>query len=555
MRVPARLAPTLALLLLALALFLPGQGSLPPFDRDESRYAQATAQMLESGNWLDIRFQDEPRWRYPAGIYWLQAAAVSLTGEAGARAIWSFRLPSLLGAIAAVLLTLAIGERLLGAAAGRVAAALLAASLLLGTEARLAKTDAMLLATVLLAQLALATIYLGRDAQRPPGRWWAALFWGALGAAAMIKGPIVLLVSGGTVLLLGLSERRWRWLALLRPAWGVPLMLLVLLPWVIAIELISHGQFFAEALGRNMLAKMAEGQQSHGAPPGYYLMLFPVTFWPGSLLAVLAVPFAWRERRSPAVRFCLAWILPTWLVFELVATKLPHYVLPTYPAIACLAAGGLLGGWPRLWRPWAYWTAAGIWTAIGLALAALPLAARLYLGGGIDPWLALSLAVAAPLVAAAPLLLRRDRGGLALAAALAAAWVIYAAAASRGLPRWSRSGSARASPPRSRATGPARIRGSPAFPSGSRAWCSWLAPEPGSSIPGRPPPTSPPTRAARSPWWGPTSSRSSWRGSPRSASRRARSTGSTGSTIPRGAACRSRSMPDRRRADRPDEDP
>ena len=95
-------------------------------------------------------------------------------------------------------------------------------------------------------------------------------------------------------------------------------------------------------VGHSLLGKVATGQQSHGAPPGYYLAAFPLTFWPGSLFAALAAPFVWARRREPAVRFCLCWIAPTWIVFELVATKLPHYVLPTYPAIACLAAAGLL---------------------------------------------------------------------------------------------------------------------------------------------------------------------------------------------------------------------
>jgi 4-amino-4-deoxy-L-arabinose transferase-like glycosyltransferase len=435
LRAAARLGPALALLLLALALFLPGQAGLPPLDRDESRYAQATAQMLESGNWLDIRFQDQPRWRYPAGIYWLQAAAVSLTEAAGARAIWAFRLPSLLGAVAAVLLTAALGNRLLGPPAGGIAAALLAAALIMSTEARMAKTDAVLLATVMVAQLALAVIYLGRDAARPPGRWWAAAFWAALGAGAMIKGPIILLASGGTILLLAVSERRWRWLGLLRPAWGVPITLVILLPWLLAIALISHGQFFRVAVGENMLAKMAQAQESHGGPPGYFLALFPVTFWPGSLFAVLAAPFAWRERRSPPVRFCLSWIVPSWLVFEAVATKLPHYVLPTYPAIACLAAGGLLRGGPALWRRRAYWAVAAGWMAIGLVLAALPVALAWYLAGAPDPWLVLAMLGAAGLVVAAPWLLRQGRGVPAVASAVAAAWLVYAAAYGRALPR------------------------------------------------------------------------------------------------------------------------
>jgi 4-amino-4-deoxy-L-arabinose transferase-like glycosyltransferase len=53
----------------------------------------------------------------------------------------------------------------------------------------------------------------------------------------------------------------------------------------------------------------------------------------------LATPAVWRARREPAIKFLLAWLVPSWLVFELVVTKLPHYVLPLYPAIAILIAG------------------------------------------------------------------------------------------------------------------------------------------------------------------------------------------------------------------------
>jgi len=49
------------LVLLSLVLFVPGQPTLPPLDRDESRYTQATTQMFETGNFIDIRFQDRPR--------------------------------------------------------------------------------------------------------------------------------------------------------------------------------------------------------------------------------------------------------------------------------------------------------------------------------------------------------------------------------------------------------------------------------------------------------------------------------------------------------------
>jgi 4-amino-4-deoxy-L-arabinose transferase-like glycosyltransferase len=89
-----------------------------------------------------------------------------------------------------------------------------------------------------------------------------------------------------------------------------------------------------------MLSKLS-AQESHGAPPGVYLLLFWITFWPGAPLAVMAAPAVWRARREPGAQFLLAWLIPSWIVFELVLTKLPHYVLPLYPAIAILTVGAL----------------------------------------------------------------------------------------------------------------------------------------------------------------------------------------------------------------------
>ena len=77
---------------------LPGLVALPPLDRDESRFAQATAQMLETGDFVNIRYQDAARDKKPVGIHWLQAASVAATSSAEARAIFAYRLPSLLGA-------------------------------------------------------------------------------------------------------------------------------------------------------------------------------------------------------------------------------------------------------------------------------------------------------------------------------------------------------------------------------------------------------------------------------------------------------------------------
>jgi len=436
--VRSRALPYLLLVLLSLVLFLPGQASLPPLDRDESRYAQATTQMFETGNFVDIRFQDQPRYLQPAGIYWLQAASVALLSTPEAHRIWAYRVPSLIGATVSVLLTAWIGNLLFGAPTGFVAAVLLAVSLILGVEARMAKIDATLLAVVLTTQAALARIYLASASGREAGVGWvAAGFWLALGFGVMLKGPIVPLVAAGTILLLTVTERRLAWLRQLRPAWGLPLMLAVVLPWLVAIGVISKGAFFADAVGHSMLGKVAVGQQSHGAPPGYFLAAFPLTFWPGSLFAVFAAAFVWARRREPAVRFCLCWIVPTWIVFELIVTKLPHYTLPTYPAIACLAAAGLLapdsGSQPR-WFIYLTRAFAAIWLAVGIALGCIPAVATWMLEQRLDPIGVLTALAVAFLLVATLILYRRSRPIGALASAAAAALVLYTSAYAYQLP-------------------------------------------------------------------------------------------------------------------------
>ena len=84
--------PYLLLGALCLCLYLPGIASIPVLDRDEARFAQATRQMLETGDFLRIRFQDEARNNKPAGIYWLQAVAVSAFSTHKSVTIWPYRL-------------------------------------------------------------------------------------------------------------------------------------------------------------------------------------------------------------------------------------------------------------------------------------------------------------------------------------------------------------------------------------------------------------------------------------------------------------------------------
>ncbi|MGY4288918.1 4-amino-4-deoxy-L-arabinose transferase-like glycosyltransferase [Bradyrhizobium sp. LM2.7] len=354
------------LMLCALLLFLPGFFTIPPIDRDEARFAQATKQMVESGDYVDIRFQEDVRYKKPVGIYWLQSAAVEAASALGLpRAelrIWVYRLPSLIGATGAVLMTYWAALGFVTRRAAVLAALMMSASVLLGVEARLAKTDAMLLFCVVAAMGAMARAYLSwqraEDETHPP---WSrpAIFWTALAVGILIKGPLILMFAGLTIVALAIQDRDASWLWKLRPVWGLMWMLVLVLPWFVAIFWRAGDAFFADSVGGDMLSKLG-AQESHGAPPGLYLALFWITFWPGAPLAAMAAPAVWRARREPGAQFLLAWLIPSWIVFEAVLTKLPHYVLPLYPAIAILTAGALerrVLSWSWLMRGSAWWFA------------------------------------------------------------------------------------------------------------------------------------------------------------------------------------------------------
>lgn len=434
----------------------PGVFNLPALDRDESRFAQASKQYIETGDYLIIRYQDEYRNKKPAGIHWLQSGATHVLGDEDRLDVWTYRVPSWLGAALATLATFWCGIVLIGRRAAFVGAALFGATLLLTSEAHISKTDGVLVFLTTWGIGALARLYMGQT-RRP--RRMALLFWFTMGCGLLIKGPVTPMVAayagfGAWVWAKSGEGKGGDWWRPLTWWPGPVLAAAMFLPWLIAIQFATDGTFLEGAVGKDLKDKFAGASEGHAGWPLYHLSHIPVWFFPAVMLLVPGVALAWKHLRgtgdaaqkrgtdallvflalgaltalatwilpaelgngapsaypaaiifgfwwlstqpawrerwvirdtapvskeTKAIRFVVAWAVLTTLFFELMPTRLSHYILPAYPAF------GLLCGWAALKLgagakvPVSKWLSFAIFASGGilLVLASSPLAAKL----------------------------------------------------------------------------------------------------------------------------------------------------------------------------------
>lgn len=425
----ARSVPAgLLLVSLLLAVYVPGLFSIPTVDRDEARFAQASRQMFESlagpedardtrpigrtpagavsgglhaGGWAVPMFGERPRLSKPPLIYWVQSASAALlTGlDPLADRIWHYRLPSVLSAVGACLITWRLGVGMGHARAGWLAAALLGVSPMVVWDAHQARADQLLLFCTTAAMGALMSLRIGPPTARPRFGM-PVVFWAAVGAGILTKGPITPMIAALAGVTVSWTSQDWRWLRRTRPLLGVVILALMLAPWVVASACIVGWDTLTSVWLDETIGRSAEPREGHWGPPGYHLVLLAVLFWPGSLVTLHAVRRAcgravqlpkdssflvrWRGRgkgggvSDDAGLFLLAWAVPAWLVFELVGTKLPHYTLPLYPAVALLTARVVLDLADRVHvahKPVPPRSGLAVWVVIGVVLtAAAPIA-------------------------------------------------------------------------------------------------------------------------------------------------------------------------------------
>ena len=326
---------------LCLICFFISLNILPPLDRDESRYIQSTVQMLESNDFVNINFLDTPRLKKPPGIYWLQAMSATFIKNIfflDSPPLWSFRLPSAIGASVSIWITFLLGQLLFGRAQGFIASLLLISSPLLIIESHIAKTDSALLASFLFVLYILAKIifYIEQNIKKPSDITILAA-WVVLSFSFLIKGPIALFILFLLILFFRFSREPINYKTF-KPVIGIVIFIIIVFPWFMFVQSGNNTDVFLNSIKKDMLLKLISAQESHGAPPGSYLLSSFLTAWPITLFMFPTVIWAFNNKKNKPVKFLLCSLLPSWLFFEIMPTKLLHYILPLLPSLAILTA-------------------------------------------------------------------------------------------------------------------------------------------------------------------------------------------------------------------------
>jgi 4-amino-4-deoxy-L-arabinose transferase-like glycosyltransferase len=319
----------------AALLYSLGNWSLPLIDRDEPRFAEASREMRQSGDFLLPRLNGEYRFDKPPLIYWCQVLAYDILGEND----FAARLPSAIFAALTAVTTLIYSSRIFGPRIGLWSGILFATSLQVFIHSRAAVADMPLVFFFLTATWA--------DWERlrkPDSALWRWTFYLSLGLGFLAKGPVALLPVFFAPIqsFLNHSPYRFRFRSAIQ---GVLVVLVVIGLWGVPALITTHGEYLKIGIGRHVFLRSLRPMESHGVAGiwgyilflPYYLVVTFFSFFPWCLF----LPGCTKRlsaHREPDENYLLGPILIVFLVFTLIQTKLPHYVLPAYPMLAMLTA-------------------------------------------------------------------------------------------------------------------------------------------------------------------------------------------------------------------------
>jgi len=359
----------LSLTLLFGIIFFQALGRFPLLDPDEGRYAEIPREMLERWDFVTPCLNYVKYFEKPPLHYWLNALAMSIFG----RNEFSARLPGAAMGLLTIVVTYHAGRKLYGRRAGVISAVMLGTSLGFCALARLDITD-MTLTCTLSASLIffmLAT----REGEKRKGTCYH-LGYACAALAVLAKGLIGLLFPGAIIFLYLLLTRRWRLLAEMRLATGIPLFLAVAAPWFVLVSL-RNPEFARFFFIHEHFERFTSTVHGRFQPFWYFIPVLAGTMLPWSLYIPTALRGRWRDRKTgtgDSLLYLAIWAVFIFFFFSKSNSKLIPYILPTFPPLALLAGEKVAAVMDGEFTPLALpsYLAGGILCLIGGCLALYP---------------------------------------------------------------------------------------------------------------------------------------------------------------------------------------
>ena len=328
-------APQRAILIFGLALMLSGNWLLPLTDRDETRFAEASREMLQRGDYVVPWFNGAWRFDKPILIYWCQSASYRVFGENE----FAARLPSAIFTTLTAWLLVRWGRKIADGKTALAAGLMFLLGLHVAIIGRVATAD---MALIFFCTLALWSGWELTRPENPSRKLWWWIFYTTLALGFLAKGPVAWLPFGGLLLGRAFRKNSFR-LPLLETLLGLCVTVALTALWGVPALEQTHGQFFAVGMGEHVLRRSTGVIDGHGFAgalgfiamlPLYFLTFF-VSFFPWSTKVPGALKKWWPARgRDELGWYLLVQAAIVFAVFSCVRTKLPHY---TMPAFACLA--------------------------------------------------------------------------------------------------------------------------------------------------------------------------------------------------------------------------
>jgi 4-amino-4-deoxy-L-arabinose transferase-like glycosyltransferase len=329
-----------------LLLHTAGTWIIPLMDRDEPRFAEASREMRERGNYVVPYFNNKYRFDKPPFIYWTQIASYRLFGENDFAARW----PSGIAAALTAVLLFAWGRRLGSERVGWWAAIIFSLCLQTFIHAKAAVADMWLVFFVTAAFWAayeLIADLLGQSAapaDSPHRKYWRLMFYVALAFAFLAKGPLgwmpLLTAASMKFFLRGQPlNRRFCF------ASGSLFTVAIVLLWGIPALIRTNGEFFWVGIGRHVVERSFGALEGHGGQSwSSYLVTLPfyfgtvfISFFPWSIKLPALIKHLWR-RRDGVDTYLILGVAIIFVLMTIVKTKLPHYTLTAFPLLSLLLA-------------------------------------------------------------------------------------------------------------------------------------------------------------------------------------------------------------------------